>query len=262
MEKFERLRDAVAGKGRLLVLFSGGLDSTVLAKLAHDVLGDDSCALTFDSSIMPSGDLGEARSLAALIGIDHVVIRTDELSDPEFSLNPPHRCYLCRKMRNAQGLAWAREKDFTSVADGLNASDLSDYRPGMKAAREDHIWQPFAELGITKEEIRALARDLGLTVWDKPNTVCLCSRFPYGMAIREELLRRVEAAEEFLKGFGLRNIRVRSFPYDTAVIEVDNPVEVIQYKERIIHQIKSLGFSFVTLDLEGFRSGKLNKTLE
>lgn len=262
MGKLDKLKRAISEKGRLLVLFSGGLDSTLLTKVAHDALGDDSCALTFDSPIIPSGDLNEARHLTGLIGIKHVVIQMDELSDPRFAMNPPDRCYLCRKSRNAKGLAWAHDNDFATVADGLNASDLSDYRPGMKAAHEDHIWQPLAEFGVTKEEIRAFAKELGLPVWDKPNTVCLCSRFPYGFQLKEDLLRRVEAAEAFLRGFGFKQIRIRHFPYDSAVIEVDDLDTVLRYKDEIIKELRSLGFSFVTLDLEGFASGKLNRVLE
>jgi uncharacterized protein len=132
----------------------------------------------------------------------------------------------------------------------------------MKAACEDHIWQPLAELGVSKEEIRSFAKGLGLRVWDKPNTVCLCSRFPYGFRIREDLLRRVDAAEAFLKGFGFRQVRVRHFPYDSAVIEVDEPKVVLEYKDEIIRHMRSLGFAFVSLDLEGFSSGKLNRILE
>lgn len=262
MEKLDRLKEAIALKGRVLVLLSGGLDSTLLARIAHDVLVDDAAALTFDSPIIPEGDLAEAESMAGLIGIRHVVVRMDELADPGFAMNPPDRCYKCRKLRDARGTAWAREKGFDAVADGLNASDLGDYRPGMRAAREDGIWQPFAELGITKEEIRAMAKGLGLPVWDKPNTVCLCSRFPYGFAITQDLLRRVEAAEAFLKGFGFKQVRVRCFPSDLAVIEVDDPDTVLRCKTGIIDHFRSLGFSFVTLDLEGFISGKLNRVLK
>jgi uncharacterized protein len=262
VEKLDRLRQAIGEKRRLLVLFSGGLDSTVLAKVAHDVLKEEACALTFDSPIIPSGDLAEARSLAALIGIRHVAIHMDELSEPGFAMNPPDRCYLCRKSRDAKAIAWAHDNGFMAVADGLNASDLSDYRPGMKAAREDHIWQPFADLGVTKDELRVWAREMGLPIWDKPNTVCLCSRFPYGFPLEADLLRRVEEAEAFLKRFGFKQVRVRYFPYDTALIEVDDLDAVLHYKEDIRKHLRSLGFSFITLDLEGFASGKLNRLLD
>jgi uncharacterized protein len=262
VDSLDRLREAISGKGRLLVLFSGGLDSAVLARAAHDCLGEDAAALTFDSTIIPVGDLGEAVRLAALIGIRHVVVETDELSVPGFASNPPQRCYLCRKARDAAGIAWARHNGFEVVADGSNASDLSDYRPGMRAAREDGIWQPFAELGIAKDEIRAMARQMGLPAWDRPATVCLCSRFPYGSPLEEGLLRRVEAAEEVLRRLGFRQVRVRHFPHDTAVVEVDDPAAVLGYKGEITRELRSLGYACVTLDLEGYASGKLNRTLD
>lgn len=261
MEKIDRLRAAIADRKRLLVLFSGGLDSTVLARLARDVLGDDACALTFASSIIPAHEPAEARDLAAGIGVRHVVMDMDELSDPAFASNPPERCYLCRKMRDAAGSAWARQNGYHVVADGLNASDLTDYRPGMQAAREDGIWQPFAEFGVTKEEIRTMARDLGLAEWDRPNTVCLCSRIPYGTAITEDMIRRVDRAEEFIRLLGFRQVRVRLFPHDAAVVEVDDPAGALRYRDEIVSSLRDLGFAVVTLDLEGFVSGKLNRLL-
>jgi pyridinium-3,5-biscarboxylic acid mononucleotide sulfurtransferase len=262
VEKLVRIKQAILEKGRLIVLLSGGLDSTLLAKIAHDVLGEDSCALTFDSPIIPQGDLDEAKALADLIGIRHVVIEMDELSEPDFIPNPVDRCYLCRKLRDAKALIWAHAHGFSTIADGLNASDLSDYRPGMKAAREDGVWQPFAEQGITKDQIRDMARELGLSVWDKPTTVCLCSRFPYGIALKEGLLRRVEAAEGFLKNLGFKQVRVRHFPFDTALVEVDDLSKALQHRDEIIRSLRQLGFTFVSLDLEGFASGKLNRMLD
>lgn len=262
MDRIDRLRDAVAEKKRLLVLFSGGLDSTVLARIAHDVLRQDACALTFVSPIIPAHELGEARDLAADIGIRLVVMEMDELADPGFASNPPERCYLCRKMRDAGGIAWAHQNGFDVVADGLNASDLTDYRPGMKAAREDGIWQPFAELGITKDEIRAMARALGLAGWDRPNTVCLCSRIPYGVPITEDMIRRVDRAEAFIRGLGFSQVRVRHFPHDAAVVEVDDPDTALWYRDEIVSRLRGLGFAVVSLDMEGFVSGKLNRVLK
>ncbi len=262
MARLDRLKDAIAEKGRLLVLFSGGLDSTVLAKVVHDVLGDEACALTFTSPIIPAHELDEARDIAAGIGIRHVIMEINELAEPVFASNPPDRCYLCRKMRDARAMVWARDNGVPVVADGLNASDLSDYRPGMQASREDGIWQPFVEFDVTKDEIRSLARKLGLPVGDKPNTVCLCSRFPYGFPLREGLLRRVDAAEKILRGYGIRQARVRHFPHDAAVIEVDDPCMVLRSRDDIVDSLRALGFAVVTLDLEGFVSGKMNRLLD
>jgi uncharacterized protein len=262
LTKLEQLRDAISAKGRLLVLFSGGLDSTVLAKLSYDALGEGACALTIDSAIIPRNEIKEARSLSELIGIRHVVLELDELaSDSGFADNPPDRCYLCRKLRQAVVRTWAQENDFKTIADGMNSSDLGDYRPGLKASAEDGIWQPFIELGVTKDDLRAMARSLELPIWDKPSQACLCSRFPYGFRLEKELLQRVEAAEEYVKGLGFRDVRVRYFPYDTAFVEVDDLDKALYDRVPIVQHLRELGFSFVSLDLEGFVSGKMNRVI-
>jgi uncharacterized protein len=262
LTKLEQLRDAVSAKRRLLVLFSGGLDSTVLAKIGYDALGEGSCALTIDSAIIPRSEIKEARSLSELIGIRHVVLEFDELaSDSTFAANPPDRCYRCRKLRQAVVRTWAQENGFETIADGMNSSDLGDYRPGLKAAAEDGIWQPFIELGVTKDDLRAMARSLELPIWDKPSQACLCSRFPYGFRLEKELLQRVEAAEEYVKGLGFRDVRVRYFPYDTAFVEVDDLDKALYDRVPIVQHLRELGFSFVSLDLEGFASGKMNRVI-
>jgi pyridinium-3,5-biscarboxylic acid mononucleotide sulfurtransferase len=261
-DKLSRLRDEIRSKGKVLVLFSGGLDSTLLARLAHDVLKENARALTFHSPIINRMEAEEARATAELIGIPCEVIAINEMEeDPAFSGNPPERCYLCRKIRNRIARRYADEKRIDVVADGLNASDLGDYRPGIRASREDGVWQPFAEFHITKEEIREISRELGLPAWDRPNTVCLCSRLPFGTEITEEKLRRIEAAETFLKSLGFLVCRARSFPLGTAVVEVDDISMAIEHKDLIVTSLRELGFLFVTLDLEGFASGKLNRTV-
>lgn len=262
MTRLNTLKENISAKGSLLVLFSGGLDSTVLAKITLDVLGSAACALTISSPIIPKADLEEAGEAAGLIGIRHVVLEFNELeADAGFAVNPPDRCYRCRKIRNALVLPWAHSHGFAAVADGLNSSDLKDYRPGIRASFEDGIWQPFIELGITKEELRAMAKDLDLPRWDRPGTVCLCSRFPCGFPLREELLRRVEAAEEYVKGLGFLEVRVRCFPYDAALVEVDDPDKAVYHRNPIVGRLRGLGFSFVSLDLEGFVSGKMNRVI-
>jgi uncharacterized protein len=262
-EKLGELREAIRGKGRILVLFSGGLDSTLLAWLAYDVLGEDARALTFHSPIIHKEEAAEARMTAEIIGIPCEVVSVDETGeDPAFSVNPPERCYLCRKIRNRIARKYADEQGIAVIADGLNASDFGDYRPGMKAAREDGVWQPFAEFDITKEEIREISRQIGLPTWDKPNTVCLCSRLPFGTEITIERLKRVEDAETFLKRLGFSVCRVRYFPLETAVVEVDDIAKAVEHKELIAAALREKGFLFVTLDLEGFASGKLNRTIK
>jgi pyridinium-3,5-biscarboxylic acid mononucleotide sulfurtransferase len=262
LTKLEQLKCAISAKKRLLVLFSGGLDSTVLAKLSYDALGEGACALTIDSAIIPRREINEARALSELIGIRHVVLELDELaSDSGFAANPPDRCYRCRKLRQAVVRTWAHENDFETIADGMNSSDLGDYRPGLKASAEDGIWQPFIDLGLTKDDLRAMAKSLDLLIWDKPSQACLCSRFPYGFRIEKELLQRVEAAEEYVKGLGFRDVRVRHFPYDTAFVEVDDLDKALYDRVPIVQRLRELGFSFVSLDLEGFASGKMNRVI-
>lgn len=262
MSRLAELKKLVSGKKRVLVLYSGGLDSTLLASVVFDVLGSDTVALTFDSPIVPCHEIARAKSLAGEIGIEHVLLPINELEQGEnFTENPPERCYICRKLRNSAVRDWAGKHGFETVADGTNFSDYEDYRPGMKASLEDGIWQPFIELKITKEEIRQLSKKLGLPGWDKPNTVCLCSRFPYGTHLNEEMLSRVEAAEDHLRKLGFEGFRIRCFPYETAIVELEEPEMALKYREDIVSSLKGLGFAFVTLDLEGFISGKMNRII-
>ncbi len=260
MSRIDDLRRAVAAQGKLLVLFSGGLDSSLLAKLAFDVLGTNAEALTIESTVVPRSEAAVARSLAAEIGIRLHTLRLNELEQQHFRANPPDRCYHCRKVRDAAAWRWAGEHGFSTIADGLSYSDLSDYRPGLKAADEDHIWHPFIEFGITKNEIRALSRELGLKGWDRPSMACLASRFPHGFEVTPTRVERVDGAEEFLRALGFARVRVRHFPHNLAVVEVDDPTRAIQVRDRIASRLRELGFSFVSLDLEDFASGKMNRT--
>jgi len=259
VEWVDRLAEAIRDKGRLIVLFSGGLDSTVLASVAKRELGGQALALTFASPVMPASELDAACKTAGSIGIAHVLLPMDELEEAAFAANPPERCYICRKMRNGRALAWARENGFPVVSDGSNASDLGDYRPGMIASQEDGIWQPFVELGITKADIRALAQRDGIGPWDRPPSACLCTRFPAGFPLTRELLRRVEAAEAKLVQLGFGDVRVRCFPYDTALIQVAETERLVSMRDEVARFMRGLGFLFVSLDLEGFSSGSLNR---
>ncbi|HOO45981.1 MAG TPA: ATP-dependent sacrificial sulfur transferase LarE [Deltaproteobacteria bacterium] len=262
MSRLAELKKLVSGKKRVLVLYSGGLDSTLLAHVAGEVIGSGTVALTFDSPIVPRYEIAKAKRLAGEIGIKHVILSINELEQgSHFAENPPERCYICRKLRNFSAREWADRHGFETVADGTNFSDYEDYRPGMKASLEDDIWQPFIELKITKEEIKELSQGLGLPGWDKPNTVCLCSRFPYGTPLNEEMLSKVEAAEDHLRKLGFDGFRIRSFPYETAIVELEEPEMALEYRKDIVSALKGLGFAFVTLDLEGFISGKLNRII-
>jgi uncharacterized protein len=260
MTRVEELRNAIAGHKRALVMFSGGLDSALLAKLAYDALGPDAEALTIDSAVIPQSETAMARTLAATIGIHHHVLHMDELGQEHFKSNPPDRCYHCRKVRDAAAWRWAAEHGFDTVADGLNYSDLSDYRPGLKAANEDRIWHPFIEFGVVKDEIRTLTKELGLQGWDRPSMACLASRFPHGFAVTPVRVERVDRAEEYLRSLGFRKVRVRHFPHELAVVEVDDPVRAVEIRDQVVARLRELGFSFVSLDLEDFASGKMNRT--
>lgn len=256
----EELRHAIAARGRVLVLFSGGLDSSLLAKLAHDALGDDAAALTIDSAVIPRSEALTARQLAADIGIRQHVLEADELGLPHFAANPADRCYHCRKVRDALARRWAEEHGFSTIADGLNYSDLSDYRPGLKAANEDGVWHPFIEFTVSKDDIRAMTRALVLSGWNRPSMACLASRFPHGFAVTQERVERVDRSEEYLRSSGFIRTRVRHFPHDLAVVEVDDPVRAVQMRESIVEHLRAHGFAFVTLDLEDYASGKMNRT--
>ncbi len=260
MTRTEELKRAISVRKRLLVLFSGGLDSSLLAKLAYDALGSDAEALTIESDVVPRSEAAAACAVAAEIGIRHNRVRLDELKQDYFAANPPDRCYHCRKTRDEIARLWAREHDFDVIADGLNKSDLSDYRPGLKAADEDRIWHPFIEFGVSKDEIRTLSRELGLKEWGRPSMACLASRFPHGFAVTPLRVDRVDRAEEYLRSLGFQKVRVRHFPYDVAVVEVDDQERAVQLRERIVARLRELGFSFVALDLEEFASGTMNRT--
>lgn len=260
MNRLEQIRAAIAQKDSLLVLFSGGLDSALLARLAHDALGPNAAALTIDSPVIPRHETATARALADEIGISHHVVTVDELNEAHFRQNPPDRCYHCRKLRDARAWQWAREHGVPVIADGLNYSDLSDYRPGLQAADEDGIWHPFIEFKVSKDEIRTVSRELGLSGSDRPGMACLASRFPHGHGVLAQRVERVDRAEEYLRSLGFEKVRVRHFPYDLALVEVDNPARALDKRTGITTRLRELGFAFVSLDLEDFASGKMNRT--
>ncbi|MCL7413026.1 MAG: ATP-dependent sacrificial sulfur transferase LarE [ANME-2 cluster archaeon] len=258
-ERLEKVTDHLRKFDGVLVAFSGGVDSSVLAALAYQALGSRSIAVTAQSQTLPGRELESAKRTAEDIGIRHMVIHYNELDEPGFAQNPVDRCYHCKTGLFRALRALANELGFDAVADGTNASELAGYRPGHMASLEQHVLTPFADMGITKDEIRQMGRSLGLDTWDKPSQACLSSRFPYGNTITEEALKQVEQAEEFLFDLGIGQYRVRHHG-DTARIEV--PEEyfslILRNKQNIITRFKALGYTFIALDLEGFRSGSFD----
>jgi uncharacterized protein len=247
-----------------LVAYSGGIDSTLMAKVAYDVLRDRALAITAVSPSLLPEDLEDAKVQAATIGITHELVNTHEMDNPNYASNPVNRCYFCKSELHDTLKPIALERGYQYVLDGVNADDLRDYRPGIQAAKERGARSLLAEVGITKADVRELSKQLGLPWWDKPSQPCLSSRFPYGEAITIAKLQRVGRAEVYLRKLGLTTLRVRS-EGDTARIELP-PAQIKEFVltmdlPQIVQAFQDFGFHFVTLDLEGFQSGKLNRVL-
>ena len=264
-KKLIQLREIFQQMDRALVAYSGGIDSTLVAKVAFDVLGEKSLAVTANSPSLMLEDFAEAKEQAAQMGIVHKVVETHEMDNEQYTANPVNRCYFCKSELHDTLRPLANNLGYEYVVDGLNADDLQDYRPGIAAAKERGVRSPLAEVGITKLEVRELSKYLGLPWWNKPSQPCLSSRFPYGELITTEKLHRVGRAEKYMRDLGYRNIRVRS-EGDTARIELmpDAIKEFIATVNlpQIVEAFQSLGFLYVTLDLEGYVSGKLNRVVE
>ena len=263
-EKYTALKEYLASLENVAVAFSGGVDSTLLLKTAHDVLGDKAIAVTVSSAFIAHRELHEAESFCAENSITQELITVDESEIEGFTENPPDRCYLCKHAIFTRILETARKHNILHVVEGSNVDDLGDYRPGLKALQELSIKSPLREAGLTKAEIRQLSRELGLPTWEKPSYACLASRFVYGEKITREKLCMVEQAEELLQSLGFRQMRVR---LHGNIARVEIPLEefsrIVQdsIRTKVYDTLKGLGFSYVTLDLGGYRTGSMNETL-
>jgi uncharacterized protein len=264
-EKHDDLLRVLAGYGSCAVAFSGGVDSAVVAKAAQLALGDAAVLVTGSSAAMAEGELAAAQQLAELIGARHVVLETHEFANPQYVANGSDRCYHCKTELYERVGDVAARLGVHVIANGANADDLGDYRPGMRAAGEHHVRSPLAECGFTKQDVRELAAAWDLPVAEKPATPCLSSRVAYGQEVTPERLAMIDGAEQLLRSLGIRELRVRYHAGDMARIEVPldalpNLCEPTQ-RERIVAKLRELGFKFVTLDLAGFRSGGLNQLI-
>lgn len=265
MDQLKELQTLFQEMEQALIAYSGGIDSTLVAKVAYDVLGENALAVTAVSPSLLPEELEEAQRQAQVIGIAHELVTTHEMDNPNYTSNPVNRCYFCKSELHDTLKPLALTRGYPYVVDGVNADDLHDYRPGIQAAKERGARSPLAEVGISKTKVREITKQLGFPWWDKPSQPCLSSRFPYGEEITVTKLQRVGRAEVYLRQQGWHQIRVRSVG-DTARIELppDKIKQFVQQTnlEQVTAKFQELGFLFVTLDLEGYQSGKLNRALE
>jgi len=263
-KQLDGLKSLVKGLESVVVAFSGGVDSTLLAKVCSDVLGEKAIAVTAVSETYPEFELNEAKRVAKEIGIGHKILRTNELSVENFAKNPANRCYFCKTELFSKLRDVAKEVDFKNIADGSNLDDTGDFRPGLKAAMELGSRGPLREAGLTKKDVREMSKFLGLSTWDKPAFACLSSRIPYGQKITVDKLDMVIKAEDFLREAGFKSFRVRH--HDT-IARIEVPLIDIarvmdsDVRSAVVKKLKSIGFTYVTIDLEGLRSGSMNEVL-
>ena len=263
--KYTLLKENLANLESVVIGFSGGIDSTLLIKVATDVIGDNALAVIGRSETYPTREFQEAIALAKEFGSRYRVVNTEETDDLKFRENPPNRCYFCKTELFGKLHVIAKEEGIQWVADGTIVDDLGDFRPGMKAKSENNVRSPLLDAGFTKNDVRMLAKELGIPTWDKPSFACLSSRFPYGFGITKENLMKVDEAESYMRDNGFRFFRVRHHDDKTARLEL-GPQEFHRmfddaFRSSLVQHFKNLGYVYVTLDLQGFRSGSMNEVL-
>ena len=263
-EKLRKLRDNIKALKSVVVAFSGGVDSPLVAKVCYDMLGDKALAVTARSETYPAYEYEEAKKIAKEIGIPHMTIDTSELGIKGFAENPPNRCYFCKSELFGKLTEIAHEKGYKNVADGANLDDAGEYRPGLDAAKELEVRSPLKESGLRKADIREISKHLKLSNWDKPSYACMSSRFPYGQSITEEKLSIVAAAENYLRSIGLKQFRVRHHDTIARIEVLPKDISALLQdgkRKELVNKFKEIGYKYVTIDMEGYRSGSMNEVL-
>jgi len=265
MSNYDKVKSVVSEMGGAVIGYSGGVDSTLMAKIATDALGDRAVSVMIESCLVPEAEIDDAVSLAESLGLNLVTVSVDALAIDNVPDNTLERCYHCKRALFSEMMRIAKERGLPYVLDGANADDAGEFRPGIRATKELGVRSPFMELGISKEEVRAIARDLGLPNWDKPSRACLASRVPYGLKLNEPMLKQIENAETVLENLGFEQFRVRH--HDTVARIEMAPVEMEKVlmpavRTTILRELKALGYAFVTLDLAGYKTGSFDTAIE